>query len=145
MKTLFFNYNFCPDTHVLFQFVYILILQTNTALRIPGAHHMGLVRSMDTDSTPGPLAHFIGIDTDEPGTIGSFDFALAIAEIMCPGGRVINFIYIEGAGRRLHIATFLFLPRIFSQGAVIGFDHSIFIIQQIQGKSALLICTQYFF
>lgn len=74
----------------LLQALDILIAQADTAFGGHGADRSGIVRTMHADAYPA------GVQRKEPGTVGAFDNAFAVTEIVRPVMRRANIFDAEG-------------------------------------------------
>ena len=74
----------------------IRIAQADTALGGHGADRSGVMRTMNADADPA------GVQREEPGTVGAFNYALAVTEIVRPVMRWANLFDAEGNLRRRH-------------------------------------------
>lgn len=80
----------------LLQALDILIAQADAALGGHGADRGGVMRTVNADAYPA------GVQRKEPGTVGAFDNALAVTEIVRPVMRWANLLDAEGNLRRRH-------------------------------------------
>lgn len=74
----------------------IRIAQADTAFGGHGADRGGVMRTMNADADPA------GVQRKEPGAVGTFDYALAVTEIVRPVMRRANLFDAEGNLRRRH-------------------------------------------
>lgn len=74
----------------------IRIAQADTAFGGHGADRGGVMRTMNADAYPA------GVQRKEPGAVGTFDYALAVTEIVRPVMRRANLFDAEGNLRRRH-------------------------------------------
>ena len=72
----------------------IRIAQADTAFGGHGADRGGVMRTMNADADPA------GVQRKEPGAVGTFDYALAVTEIVRPVMRRANLFDAEGNLRR---------------------------------------------
>ena len=80
----------------LLQALDILIAQADAAFGGHGADRGGVMRTVNADAYPA------GVQRKEPGTVGTFDYALAVTEIVRPVMRRANLLDAEGNLRRRH-------------------------------------------
>ena len=78
----------------LLQALDIRIAQADTAFGGHGADRGGVMRTMNADAYPA------GVQRKEPGTVGTFNYALAVTEIVRPVMRWANLFDAEGNLRR---------------------------------------------
>lgn len=74
----------------------IRIAQADTAFGGHGADRGGVMRTMNADADPA------GVQRKEPRAVGTFDYALAVTEIVRPVMRRANLFDAEGNLRRRH-------------------------------------------
>lgn len=74
----------------------IRIAQANAAFGGHGADRGGVMRTVNADADPA------GVQRKEPGAVGTFDYALAVTEIVRPVMRRANLLDAEGNLRRRH-------------------------------------------
>lgn len=74
----------------------IRIAQADAALGGHGADRGGVMRTMNADADPA------GVQRKEPGTVGAFNYAIAVTEIVRPVMRRANLFDAEGNLRRRH-------------------------------------------
>lgn len=72
----------------------IRIAQADAAFGGHGADRSWVMRTMNADAYPA------GVQRKEPGTVGAFDYALAVTEIVRPVMRRANLLDAEGNLRR---------------------------------------------
>lgn len=80
----------------LLQALDIRIAQADAAFGGHGADRGGVMRTVNADADPA------GVQRKEPGTVGAFNYALAVTEIVRPVMRWANLFDAEGNLRRRH-------------------------------------------
>ena len=80
----------------LLQALDIRIAQADAAFGGHGADRSGIMRTVNADAYPA------GVQRKEPGAVGTFDYALAVTEIVRPVMRRANLFDAEGNLRRRH-------------------------------------------